>query len=108
MNQDGSGNRHVIAAGSSYNPYKSVEKYNVLEDNWTFGNDLPFEVIGADSVPYGDTFALVGGEIDGQYSDAVMIYKPTDDSWVVMEGALKTPKYLPTVIPVKRSMFPQC
>ena len=109
MNQDGSGNRHVIAAGSSYNPYKSVEKYNVLEDNWTFGNDLPFDLYYVDSVPNEDTFALVGGKIDdGQKSDAVLIYKPTDDSWVVMEGALKTPKYLPTVIPVKRSMFPQC
>ena len=82
--------------------------YNVREDSWTFRNNLSFEMYGADSVPYEDTFALVGGVIDGQHSDAVLIYKPTDDSWVVMEGALKTPKQLTTVIPVKRSMFPEC
>ena len=98
----------MIAAGSYYAPYNSVEMYNVLEDSWTFGNDLPFELYYADSVPYEDTFALVGGVIDGYKSDAVLTYKPTDDSWVVMEGALKTPKSFPTVIPVKRSMFPQC
>ena len=106
MNQDGSGNKHVIAAGSAYSP--SVEKYNVLVDNWTFGNDLPFLLNYGDSVPYEDTFALVGGEIDYKCSDAVLIYTPTDDSWVVMEGALKTPKRHATAIPVKRSMFPQC
>ena len=105
MHQDGS---HVIAAGSYNQPLKGVEKYNVLEDSWTYGNDLPFELNGADSVPYEDTFALVGGlnDTSNTYSDAILLYKPTDDTWIVMEGALKTPKELPTV--VKRSMFPNC
>ena len=89
---------------------KGVEKYNVLEDSWTYGNDLPFELNGADSVPYEDTFALVGGlnDTSNTYSDAILLYKPTDDTWIVMEGALKTPKELPTVISVKRSIFPKC
>ena len=52
---------------------------------------------------------MVGGLEEGNfYSDAILLYNPTDDSWVVMEGALKTPKEFPTVIPVKRSMFPTC
>ena len=84
--------------------------YNVPEDTWTFGNDFPLELSRADSVPYKDTFALVGGYqyYDYSASDAILLYKPTDDSWVVMEGALKTPKEYPTVISVKRSLFPQC
>ena len=83
--------------------------YNVLEDSWTSGNDLPIELWGADCVPYKDTFAMVGGNGPADsYSDAILLYEPTDDSWVVMEGALKTPKEFPTVIPVKRSLFPQC
>ena len=110
INQDGSGNREVITAGSYYSPYDSVEKYNIQEDNWVFGNDLPFEKYGADSAPYGDSFVFIGGKIepDDAESDAILLYKPTDDSWVVMEGALKTPKRFVKAINVKRNMFPEC
>ena len=112
FNQDGSGNLQVIAAGSDYPPYRSVEKYNVLEDSWTLGNFLPYEVTTADSVPYEDTFALVGGHmcLDSLCydSDDILLYKPTNDSWVVMEGALKTQLSYPTAITVKRSIFPAC
>ena len=111
FNQDGSGNLQIIAAGSEFEPYKSVEKYNVLEDSWTLGNDLPPQLIaGADSVPYGDTFALVGGHqcrTCGPSYD-ILLYKPADDSWDVMEGALKTRREFATAIPVKRNMFPPC
>ena len=77
---------------------------------WTLGNDLPFGLWGADSVPYGDSFVLVGGYIepDDAPSDAILLYNPTDDSWVVMEGALKRPKYNVKVIKVRRGIFPQC
>ena len=108
------GGRHVIAAGHDNFLYKVVEKYNVLEDNWTFANDMPIELSSSDSVPYEETFVVVGGQIgDGSpdhrvYSDAILLYKPMDDSWDVVEGALGTPKMLPTVISVKKSIFPNC
>ena len=110
INQDGSGNREVIAAGNYYSPYDKVEKYNFQEDTWTFSNDLPFGLWGADSVPYGDSFVLVGGYIEPNdvESDAILLYKPMDDSWDVMEGALKTPKRYVKAINVRRNMFPEC
>ena len=99
-----------MAAGSNISPYSSIEKYNIQEDAWTFGNALPFGLSRADSTPYGDSFVLVGGKInpDNVESDAVLLYKPTDDSWDVMEGALKTPKSFVTAINVRRNMFPKC
>ena len=100
------GNREVIAAGSSYYPYNSVEKYNVQEDSWTFGLGLPFELYTADSIPYGDSFVLVGGFKIDTFIDAILLYN--DDSWVVTEGALKTAKGFVTAINVRRNIFPDC
>ena len=57
------GGRHVIAAGHDNFLYKVVEKYDVLEDNWTFANDMPIELSNSDSVPYEETFVVVGGQI---------------------------------------------
>ena len=76
---------------------------------------MPIELSESDSVPYEETFALVGGQIGDVspdhrvlYSDAILLYKTMDDSWDVMGGALGTPKMLPTVISVKKSIFPKC
>ena len=44
----------------------------------------------------------------GFNSDAILLYKPTDDSWVVTEGALKTAKRYVTAINVRRNIFPEC
>ena len=53
---------------------------------------------------------MVGGYIEPNdvESDAILLYKPMDDSWDVMEGALKTPKRYVKAINVRRNMFPEC
>merc|ERR1711879_1070354 len=89
--QEGSGNREIIAAGGLNSASDSVEKYNMKEDTWILGNELPFGLFQSDSVPYGDSFILVGGVhkvglLGGFNSDAILLYKSTDDSWDVMEG----------------------
>ena len=74
------------------------------------GNDLPFGLHRADSVPYGDSFVLVGGELEDPVieSGAILLYKPRDNSWAVMARALKTRRADAKAITVRRSMFPQC
>ena len=98
----------MIAAGHNYSPGNSVEKYVLSEDSWTFLNDLPIELYYAESVPYIDSFVLVGGNSLGDQIDSILHYKPEQDLWVVIEGALKNPKEDVTGILVKRSIFPPC
>ena len=99
----------MIAAGSFRSPGNSVEKYVLSENSWNFLNDLPFEELyWAESVPYKDSFVLVGGRSLGGSLDTILHYKPDEDSWIVMEGALNTPKEDVTGILVKRSIFPPC
>ena len=75
---------------------------------------MPYEsgVMGTDSVPYEDTFALVGGfRCQGKAcgpSNAILIYNSSDDSWIEMEDALKTRLAYATAITVRRSIFPPC
>ena len=61
-----------------------------------------------DSVPFGDTFFLVGGIHNGSDSDLIFMYSPTDDSWIQMEGRLESGKYDSTAMLVQRSLFPDC
>ena len=73
------------------------------------GNDLPIEIFGAASVPYNDSFLLVGGRECGiQQLDTILLYIPESDSWVEMPPKLEIPRLDHTVIPVKRSIFPSC
>ena len=73
-------------------------------------NDLPTAMYGADSVPFGDAFLLVGGADynTAQTLDTILSYNPNDDTWIEMPSKLTTPRVYPTVIPVKRSIFPSC
>ena len=81
----------------------------VLNQFSSTGNDLPIALFGAASVPYNDSFLLVGGRECGiQQLDTILLYIPESDSWVEMPSKLKTPRQLPTVIPVKQSIFPSC
>ena len=99
----------MIAAGGYNSPGNSVEKYVPSEDSWTFLNDLPIEeLFYTESVPYMDSFVFVGGNSLGDQIDSILHYKPEQDSWVVIEGALKNPKEDVTGILVKRSIFPPC
>ena len=73
-------------------------------------NDLPTYIYNAESVPFGDSFLLVGGFDDSRYQllDTFLQYIPANDSWVELPAKLKTPRADHVVIPVKRSIFPSC
>ena len=74
------------------------------------GNNLPYTLYGAASVPYNDSFLLVGGfTLDTfEYRDTILLYIPESDSWIELPTKLETPRYYHTVIPVERSIFPEC
>jgi len=108
---DGSGSKEVVVAGDYYiSDDDSVELYSFAEETWRTGNSLPYGIGGAASVPYNDSFILVGGgDYDtGEYLDTIIKYVPEDDSWLEMPAKLQTPKAYHTVIPVKQSIFNAC
>ena len=72
---------------------------------------MPIGIYNAESVPYGDSFLLVGGfdyYDNFQLLDTILQYIPANDSWVELPTKLRTPRADHVVIPVKRSIFPSC
>ena len=54
-----------------------------------------FDIIGAASVPYKNSFLMVGGysyEVDGDYIDLVHYYNPESGSITPLEGRLQNKK----------------
>ena len=71
-------------------------------------NDFPGDISDADSVPFGETFLLVGGMSGGANSDFIFMYSPTNDSWNYVEGRLESGKNKTTAMLVQTSMFSNC
>ena len=71
-------------------------------------NDFPGDISDVDSVPFGETFLLVGGMSNGANTDSILVYSPTGDSWNYVEGRLESGKNKTTAMLVQKSMFPSC
>ncbi len=58
-------------------------------------NELPVAIAGSASVPYGDTFLLVGGHVEfGIFYQFV----PSREDWMVMNGGVDNGAYLPVAM----------
>ncbi len=68
-----------------------------------------YSLYGA-SVPYGDSFAIVGGSGNSKWDYPVMIYNPESDSW--SRGPRQRMGFRPSINPIALSvspdMFPKC
>ena len=86
-----------------------IRRLRILPDSFSSTvNDLPTIRCCGDNVPFNNSFLLVGGVDDTGVTDNILAYIPDNDSWMEMPSKLNTPKQYPTVIPVKRSIFPSC
>lgn len=87
------GDMKVLVAGGfsdSTSFLTSVEVLNVKDSTagWTEGTDLPVGIqIGA-SVPFKNTFLIVGGGFDGGYSDLIYEYEAETDKWITRQERL--------------------
>ena len=72
-------------------------------------NPLPKSIYYAASVPYDNSFLLIGGYGSGT-GDLADIYKynPDNDEWTMLESELKTPRYRHVALLVPQSIFPEC
>ena len=62
----------------------------------------------AASVPYGNTFALIGGQDKSDYGRAVLIYEPDTPGWTVTQDVLSESKRSVAAFTVKEEIFPPC
>ncbi len=69
------------------------------------GNSLPIAIYHADTVQYGDTFLMVGGEVD---KDTIYEYDRGTSNWILHAERLDTERVHHTVSVVDRSIFPDC
>ena len=55
---------------------------------WEPKQSLPFDIELGASVPFKDSFLIVGGD-SGDYLDTIYYYNPNTDQWELMEQMLK-------------------
>ena len=62
----------VVAGGYSQNEYLSSSEIYTVEDNtWRQGTPLPKAISNIASLPYGDTFLMLGGYAGGSCQDSI-------------------------------------
>jgi N-acetylneuraminic acid mutarotase len=67
---------------------------------------MPETLYDATSVPFGDSFLLVGGEIRNfSHVDTVYRYNPTDDTWTLLQARLKEGKAPAIAMLLERRIF---
>jgi hypothetical protein len=106
--------RRVVVVAGSYADTKSVEVLDLDENVWRAGPDLPVATYlhaGA-SVPFGDTFLIVGGYGDGLAEErkllaSIIVYDPAAEDWVTLPQQLAEPRAFFTAVLVPDD-FAEC
>ena len=72
-----------ILVGGDYNGVTSVEFLNLETLVWEPRQNLPIDVYGGASVPYQDSFLVVGGYQynSDEFLDTIYYYNPNVDQW---------------------------
>ncbi len=61
------------------------------------------------AVPYGDSFAVVGGgEADGNATDLIYVYNPVRENWFLHGSRLAKKMDRVVAFPVPKGAFPEC
>ncbi len=58
-------------------------------------------------VPYGESFLLVGGYVDGSVA-SIYRYEPEDGSWELLSGEMSARRYWTAAVMVQKESFPGC
>ncbi len=78
-----------------------MDKKSKQKQKWSnasfSGPDFPDDngVYGAGSIPFEDSFLVVGGSDDGgvDFTDNIYKYNPAEEDWELREEKLSSPKY---------------
>ena len=86
------GSKYVVIAGGfdmEDGLERSAEVYSLRNQTWTKGPDLPFRLHRPEVVPYEWSFLIVGGYVNGTYSDNIVYFDPVTFDWVVLPDKLQ-------------------
>ncbi len=72
------------------------------------GVPLPQPIRQSTSVPYGNTFLLIGGNKDFHFLDTVYEYVAESGTWKLHPTRLDTPKRNVGAMLVRKESFPTC
>ena len=71
-------------------------------------NPLPKSIAYAASVPYDNSFLLIGGRDANGYLADIYKYNPDNDEWTRLESELKTRRRSHVALLIPQSLFPEC
>ena len=89
----------VTGGGPAFN---TTDIFSLVDMSWRTGPVLPSPLRLAASVPYGDTFLVVGGQQgdDGMSVDTIFQYDPEGPSWIEREERLALARDSHVAIPL--------
>ncbi len=85
-----------------------MTRLKVVSGSRFIGNRLPHPIYASMSVPYGNTFALVGGWNGTSSTDTVYLYEPGSDTWTLVNDRIAVPIHHHAAFPVRQESFPKC
>ncbi len=100
---DQNGNKGILAAGGD--EVSSVEYLDLQTLIWEPRANLPYDISDGASVPYQDSFLIVGGfsSNSGIYLDSIQYYNPNLDRWEMLPQSLGIERNYPTAFLVPDS-----
>ena len=78
--------------GDTYHNSTQILDLETLE--WAPATDLPYTIAYGSSVPFKDTFLVVGGEDDVNYQTAIYQFDLTTNGWITRDEQLVTGRRL--------------
>ena len=88
------GSEHIVVAGGNAggdNQKSSVtEIFDLQTLTWSVGDHLPFKLEDGESVPFEDSFLIVGGEeMPYNYVDSILFFNPIFQEWEQRNETMK-------------------
>lgn len=96
----------VVVAGGDNGDFDlaSSEILNLETMEWRTGPDLPGSLAAAASVPYGDTFLVVGGYHINEL-DQIYQFDPENEAWIERTEKLETARFYQVAVPLPELPF---
>ena len=69
------------------------------------GPSLPHPIENAASVPFGDTFLVVGGMSEAKYLDTIFKYDAENAVWALLDASLSEARVNAVAMMVDRALF---
>ena len=92
------GSEHIVVAGGYDGSFYSdvTEIFHLQTQTWSTGDNLPVEIRDGASVPFEDSFLIVGGYSSngGGYLDTIHYFNPLLQKWETRDETMKDGRYL--------------